>query len=153
MLDALYKKAKDQRIKINVWQGLVGNLKIEEKYKLIFIPSGSFCLLMDEAAIKNTLKNFHDILNDDGILIFEVETLQSIPTPIDIWRGSVWNRKDGKFILANFLTLQPEDNIVTVICRYELVDKNSIIQFLFATDFRPHRAAVFFIFFCKRLIF
>jgi SAM-dependent methyltransferase len=128
MLDALHKKAKDQNLKVNVWQGLVENLKPEEKYKLIFIPSGSFCLLTDEVAIKNALKKFHDILTDDGILVFEVETSKSIPTPIGVWRGSVWNRKDEKFILANFLTLQPENNIATAICRYELVDTNSIIQ-------------------------
>jgi len=128
MLEALHKKAKDQNLKINVWQGLVENLNIEDKYKLIFIPSGSFCLITDIEKIKNALKKFYDILTDDGVLIFEVETSKSIPTPMGVWRGSVWNRKDGKFILANFLTLQPEDNIVTMICRYELVDVNSIIQ-------------------------
>ena len=128
MLDALHKKAKDQNLNVNIWRGLVENLKIEEKYKLIFIPSGSFCLLTDEAEIKNALKKIHDILTDDGVLVFEVETSKSILTPTGVWRGSVWDRKDGKFILANFLTLPIENNIATMICRYELVDTHSIMQ-------------------------
>jgi SAM-dependent methyltransferase len=128
MLDALHKKSKDQNLKVNVWQGLVENLKIQEKYKLIFIPSGSFSLITDVEMVKNALQKFFDVLTDEGILVFEVETSKSVPTPIGVWRGSVWNKDDGKYILANFLTLPIIDNIVTTICRYELVNSISIIQ-------------------------
>lgn len=128
MLDALHTKAKNQNLKVNVWQGLVADLNIQNKYKLIFIPSGSFSLITDMELVKNALKIFFDILTDDGIFVFEVETSKSISIPIGIWRGSAWNREDGKYILANFLTLPIEDNIVTAICRYELVNSNSIIQ-------------------------
>lgn len=128
MLEALQKKAKDQNLNVNVWQGLVADLNLQNKYKLIFIPSGSFSLITDVEMVKNALQIFFNILTENGILVFEVETSKSIPTPIGVWRGSVWNKEDGKYILANFLTLPIVDNIVTAICRYELVNSNSITQ-------------------------
>src|SRR5262245_34854390 len=74
MLDALQKKAKAQNLKVHVWQGLVAELNIQKKYKLIFIPSGSFGLITDENEAKNALKIFYDLLENGGKLVFEAET-------------------------------------------------------------------------------
>jgi SAM-dependent methyltransferase len=38
MLNALQAKAKLQNLQVKVWQGLVGDLTVQENYKLIFIP-------------------------------------------------------------------------------------------------------------------
>jgi SAM-dependent methyltransferase len=128
MLDALHKKANEKSLKVNTWFGLIEEINIREKYKLIFIPSGSFCLITDLQAAKRALKKFYDFLEKDGTLVFEVETLKSVPMPIGLWRGSLWEKEDGKIIIGNFLTLPMEDNVSNVICRYELIDKNLIIK-------------------------
>ena len=128
MLDALHKKANAKSLKVNVWLGSAEDVKLQKKYKLIFIPSGSFCLITDLKAAKQALIQFYDLLENEGKLVFEVETLKSVPMPIGLWRGSSWEKEDGKIILGNFLTLPIEDNIINVICRYELVDKNSLIK-------------------------
>src|SRR3990167_4433531 len=47
MLDALHKKANAKSLKVNVWLGSAEDVKLQKKYKLIFIPSGSFCLITD----------------------------------------------------------------------------------------------------------
>lgn len=113
MLDALYRKAKDQNLNVNVWQGLVENLKIEEKYKLIFIPSGSFSLITDIEEIKNALKKFHNILTDDGVLVFEVETSKSIPTQTEIEYMKLRLYDDGNQLL-NLLNEIGFSNIKTL---------------------------------------
>lgn len=103
MLDALHMKAGVQNLKVNVWQGLVEDLKIQEKYSFIFIPSGSFGLITDIQAAKNALKKFYDLLTDGGMLVFEVETLKAVPTHLGVWQGSMYSLEDGKFIFACFL--------------------------------------------------
>jgi len=126
MLDALRNKAKQKNLLPGVWQGFIEDLKRPEKYNLIFIPSGSFGLITEQAAVKNALKIFYNHLNDDGIFLFEGETHKSVPT-LDVWRGSQWKRPDGKTILLS-ICANLEGNICSTICKYELVDKNNIIH-------------------------
>jgi hypothetical protein len=128
MLDALQIKAKAQNLTANVWQALVRDLEVEKKYKLIFIPSGSFGLLTDMQEAKDALKTFYELLEDEGKLVFEIETPSSAPTELNVWRGSLYPREDGKLILANFLDLPLENNILNTVCRYELIDNNAIIK-------------------------
>lgn len=45
MLEALHAKAKPKNLEPKGLEGFVEDLKRPEKYNLIFIPSGSFCLI------------------------------------------------------------------------------------------------------------
>lgn len=67
-------------------------------------------------------------MEDDGKLVFEAETLKAIPEQLNVWRGSMYSREDGIFILANFLDLPPQNNIASTVCRYELVSANTIVK-------------------------
>jgi len=127
MLAALQTKAKLKGLKPNIWKAFAENLKNLKTYNLIFIPSGSFCLMTDLKIAKIALKNFYDHLEADGILLFEIETLKDLPSP-GIWRGSVWYRPDGKKIILSFLASLDEENVCRSIAKYELVDNNKIVQ-------------------------
>jgi len=126
MLEALQIKAKAKNLKATVWKGFVEDLKRPQKYKLIFIPAGSFCLIVDPLAVKNALKIFHNHLAEDGVLLFEGEMPSATP-PLDIWRGSVWHKPNGSMILSSVLSTF-KDKICRAICKYELVEHNSIIR-------------------------
>lgn len=128
MLDALYAKANAQNLKVNVWQAFIEEIKIPEKYQLIFIPSGTFNLILDIQQAKKALKKLYDSLTNDGILVFEAEMFRTASTRPGIWRGTAWTREDGKIVLANFLDLALQNNIGATICRYELIDDNTIIK-------------------------
>ncbi len=126
MINKLLDKAAAKNIKPNVWKGFIEDLKRKEKYNLIFIPSGSFCLITDLEIVKVALKIFYEHLNDDGILLFESETLEAVPQT-DVWRGSVWRKPDGRIImLSQFATFN--ENICNSIGKYELINNNSIIH-------------------------
>lgn len=126
MLKALNEKAHTKNLKPMVWNGFAEDLKKSEKYKLIFIPSGSFCLIIDLVVVKTALKRFYDHLSDDGILLFEVETLKAVPQ-LNVWGGSVWNKTDGKVIIfSNLVTF--DGDVCNSICKYELTQDNSIIN-------------------------
>jgi SAM-dependent methyltransferase len=130
MLTALHAKVSDNNIKSQfknrVWQGFVEELKRPEKYKLIFIPAGSFCLIINPETIKTALKIFYNHLTDDGVLLFEGETIKAVPQT-DIWRGSVWPKPDGQMIMLSSLAIF-EDNVCRSIGKYELVHHNKIIH-------------------------
>jgi SAM-dependent methyltransferase len=127
MLDALKTKAKAQNLNPHIWYGFIEDLKQPKQYGLIFIPCGSFCLITDLQAIKKSLKTIYDHLEKDGLFVFEVETSNAVPKELGLWRGSKWQRTDGKFILLSQLAIL-EESICYSIGRYELIDGNQIIQ-------------------------
>lgn len=126
MLKALHAKAKAKNLEATVWKGFVEDLKKPEKYNLVFIPSGSFCLIIDPVIVKAALKTLYSHLNDSGIFLFEVETPQAVP-PLDVWRGSVWHKPNGQMIILSQLATM-KDNVCNSIGKYELIDNNNIIH-------------------------
>ncbi len=126
MLEGLHAKAKLKNLKPTVWKGFVENLSRSERYRLIFIPSGSFCLMTEPETVKEALQILYEHLAHGGVLVFEAETFKSVP-PEGVWRGSKWYRSDGKMILlSQFATL--DRDICSFVGKYELVDSNKIIQ-------------------------
>lgn len=128
MLDVLQNKAKNKGINPNIWHGYIDDLKREEQYSLIFIPSGSFGLITDLEKARQALTIFYNQLADGGLLVFEVETLMAANNINNLWRGSVWRCHDGTSIIASFLDLPLINNIGNTICRYEHVCNNQIVQ-------------------------
>ncbi len=126
MLAALTKKAKIQGLHPKVWQGFIETLLIKDRYKLIFIPSGSFGLIKDQPSVETALQTFYNLLDNNGVFLFEGETLSSVPE-LNTWLRSEWQRKDGKIIaLSQYVTLN--DNICTSIGKYELLEGNRVIH-------------------------
>lgn len=127
MLNTLHAKANAKKLNHNVWQGLVADSHSSEKYKLIFIPSGSFGLITEIEAIKNALKNLYHQLEHNGLFVFEVETLRAVPNELGIWSGYQWRRADDKIILLSQLATL-EGAMCYSIGKYELVDANRVVQ-------------------------
>ena len=126
MLEVLHAKAEAKNLKPIIWKGFAEDLNRPEKYNLIFIPSGSFCLIIDPVQVEKSLKAIYDHLADGGIFLFEAETLQAVPQQ-GVWRGSVWPKLNGqKIILSQLATLQ--DDICTNLCKYELMEAGNIIH-------------------------
>lgn len=126
MLKALHAKAKDTNLEPTIWKGFVEELKRPEKYNLIFIPSGSFCLIIYPDAVKTALTKLYDHLSDDGVLLFEGETPKAVP-PLDVWRGSVWHKPNGQMIMLSQLATM-KNNVCNSIGKYELIHNNSLIH-------------------------
>lgn len=126
MLEALHNKARVKNLKPNVWHGFIEDLAIPERFDLIFIPSGSFCLITAQATVRSALNTLYRHLADGGVLVFEAETFKSVP-PVGVWRGDKWQRADGKMILLSSCA-SLEGNICSSLGKYDLVDSNKIIR-------------------------
>lgn len=128
MLKALQDKAISSHLKPNVWQDFTGNLDGNDKYNLIFIPSGSFGHIIDFADIKKSLRNFYDCLNENGILLFEAESSLSVPiNQLSVWRGMICHKPNGDSILLSRLSTI-ENGVCYSTDKYELLKNNQIIQ-------------------------
>lgn len=126
MLETLHTKAIAKHLNPTVWKGLLEDLNHPEKYNLIFIPSGSFCLIIDPAQVEKSLQAIYNHLNADGVLLFEAETLQAVPEQ-DVWRSSVWPKANGQTIISSDLTTL-QDDICTSLCKYELMEAEKIVH-------------------------
>jgi len=124
MLAKLHKKAKAKKLEPKVWHGFAENLNRIEKYDLIFIPSGSFCLITDEEKAKIILTAFYNHLTDSGTLLFEAETMASVPE-LGNWRGSIWPKDNEQTIVLSQLVTY-ESGICRSLGKYELIQGNKI---------------------------
>jgi SAM-dependent methyltransferase len=124
MLARLDQKAKVKNLEPTVWYGFAEELNRPEKYDLIFIPSGSFCLITEEKDVQIALKVFYDHLTDSGVFLFEVETRKVVPE-LGRWNGSIWPKDDGTSILLSQLVTFDE-SVCKFLVKYECVDKNKI---------------------------
>lgn len=125
MLRALKGKATNARLRVKVWHGFIESLEQDKKYDLIFIPSGSFGLLVNLEVARLAISKIYAHLNVGGIFVFEVETLKAIVENCDIWTSSRYSDERGKVIVARFLSLPAINNVQTTCCKYERLGSNS----------------------------
>jgi SAM-dependent methyltransferase len=128
MLAALYEKCKQKNLNPQVWEQFLEQVPTTKQYNLIFIPDSSFCLFLEPAQIATALQKIYDLLEDGGTFIFDVETVHAIPAKTGLWHGKAYKKHDGTTIISSTLPLPIENNIASVICRYELMEKTEIIK-------------------------
>ncbi len=128
MLNALHEKCAQKKLNPQVWEQFLEQVPPTKQYNLIFIPDSSFCLFLDPAQIVTALQKIYELLQPGGTFIFDVETVHAIPAKIGLWHGKAYKKADGTTIISSTLPLPIENNIASVICRYELMDKTEIIK-------------------------
>lgn len=127
MLDALQHKARDKGLSPIMWNGSIQDLMRSELYGLMFIPAGSFGLIVEPEEIQRSLQKMYDHLQSGGTLLFEVETSRAVPDPQGVWRGSICELQNHQKIIANYCSTIT-NQVCTAIARYELIESGQIVQ-------------------------
>ena len=128
MLGVLHKKCIAKGLKPNVWEGFLENLNLNYKYQFVFIPYGSFGIIADTEKAKICLTKIWEHLEDDGVFVFEVDTLNlHSSSSVGIWDGSVQKKANGEIIISSSLVLPLNNQVETMIRRYDLVKENCIV--------------------------
>jgi SAM-dependent methyltransferase len=136
MLEVCKAKCKEKQLSAELMHASFENFKSEGNFQLIFIPSGSFCLLVDPIKASLALKVIFDSLAMGGKFIFEVETLKAINDQQGIWQTRWLDKPDGSLLVGSFTSrFDAKSRIETTLCRYELWQNNSIVQ-MEVEDFR-----------------
>ena len=91
-----------------------------------FLKELQALLIIAPVQVEQSLKAIYDHLKQDGIFLFEGETLKEFPER-GIWRGWVLPKPKGqKIILSQRATMRGD--ICTSLCRYELMEEAKIIH-------------------------
>lgn len=128
MLNALHQKAQQKNLKYHVWEQFLEQVPLTKHYNLIFIPDSSFCLFLEPEHIAIALQKIYNLLLPGGTFVFDVETVHAIPAKTGLWQGKAHTKTNGSTIISNTLPLPIENNIASVICRYELMENTEIIK-------------------------
>ena len=128
MIDAFKQKyAKLSPQKAPVWQQFVQDFESTKRYKLIFIPYGSWGLITDLDEAKKGLQVLYSHLQSEGKFIVEIETIASVPEPCGVWRRGAHTRADGSIIALSFIaSYEAQTQMFQSYSRYESIVNNQV---------------------------
>ncbi len=127
MLNVCRKKCEERRLLTNLQVATFETFSMPGSYNLIFIPSGSFGLLITSEQINQALTFISGRLELGGKFVFEIETLKAVREPQDVWRGRWVAKPDGSKIVINILSrFDSATRVETGLFRYELWEDNII---------------------------
>jgi SAM-dependent methyltransferase len=127
MLDRCVQKIKKENLQTNVALASFATFQPSMQFKLVFIPSGSFCLLIDPRSADEGLHAIVKWLEMSGKFVFEVDTMKSMDPNPGCWKSNSIAMQNGQRIVLNTLTqFNPHTHVEQTFCRYELWDQNTI---------------------------
>lgn len=129
MLEICRKKACAKGLTAQLIKANFDTFSLPGSYNLVFIPSGSFCLLIQPRQVVQALKFVYSHLNQGGKFVFEIETIQARSDLPGIWKGKSIKKADGSKIILSILPCYDElSSIENMLCRYELWENNHIVH-------------------------
>lgn len=130
MLDALNKKyAHLTMLAAPVWQQFVQDFESYKRYRLIFIPYGSWGLIIDCQEARKALRLIYSYLQPGAKFLVEIEMEVSVPYPCGIWRRATHTRTDGSILALSFITsYQAQTQLFTSRSCYESIVNNKVLQ-------------------------
>lgn len=129
MLDACKQKCAQLGIAAPIWQQFVQEFGNDKKYSMIFVPYGSWGLITNREESFQGLQAMLVHLEIGGKLFLEIETIDSVSHPLDVWRDRTQVREDGSLLVLNVLpSYNPEIQLFTAQCRYESINDGVILE-------------------------
>jgi SAM-dependent methyltransferase len=129
MLDACRTHAGHRGLVAKVTQHALHSLECERAPSLMFIPSGSFGLLIEDDVVRASLARVWQVLAPGGTFLVEAERLRpSPPETSGTWGGRWVERPDGSRLILSWLTqYSGAANVSTAVHRYELVKDGRLL--------------------------
>jgi len=129
MLDICRKKCEQEGLSGKLLDASFENFSSSFLYQLIFIPSGSFCLLTEKAETHHALNIISKYLEKGGKFVFEIDTLRSVNENQGIWNKNSVNKPDGTKIVMNTLSsFDSNSRIQSTLSRYELWENDILLE-------------------------
>jgi len=129
MLDACRARAQELKVTPTLSQQALESLHLDRAPTLLFIPSGSFGLFIEDAQVAAALRRVHDVLAAGGTFLVEAERLQpSSPEASGTWGGRWVERADGAKLVMSWLSqYSGRPDVTTSVHRYELVKDGALL--------------------------
>jgi SAM-dependent methyltransferase len=129
MLRACRARAQSLDLAPVLHEQSLSRLELERRFALVFIPSGSLCLLTDEAELDACLRRIHAAMLPGATFLAEVEQLQPREAATSgTWGGRWLERPDGAKLIISWLSQYSSvEGISRSIHRYELVQDGQLV--------------------------
>jgi SAM-dependent methyltransferase len=139
MLALCREKAERQGLKPTLYQQAMQQLDLPRRYKTIYIPCGTFCLVIDRAEAWEALHRLHAHLEPGGQLVFNLfwpfsdgEPLSAKPLGGDNEWGPLWShtQPDGSVIAQHLMRLRIDraEQLLTAKRRYQHIVNGQVAQ-------------------------
>ena len=110
-------------------QQLLHELSLSRRYRLIFIPEGSFSLVIDPNEARESLRRMHAALVPGGRLVIDVERYEGSENHRWPWDGRSVTRPDGARIIYSRLGhFDATRRISYSMGRYDLVEGGKLLE-------------------------
>jgi len=129
MLDACRAKCRQREFGPTLKLPFLQEMEMPRKYRLVFIPSGSFGLITDRDHVRESLRRIHGLLLPGGKFVFEASQHKPKESGSWPWGGRWIQRADGAKIIISWLgRYDAADTIPRSIHRYELIKDGRLIE-------------------------
>lgn len=130
MLASCRVRASGLGLSARLQRGLMQDLNVAERYGLVMIPAGSFCLLIDEGAVVESLRRIHEALLPGGRFVVEIERKGFLKPSLDsTWSGRWLKEPDGTIVVQSMLhQYSGIEGIARALHRYELVSDGRLLE-------------------------
>ena len=134
MVDECIKKIKEEDLQVNIIEGDMVDFDLGKKFNSLIVPGGSFQLINDRAKAMDTLENFRNHLNKNGLLVmsffnpFYEISHESLDGVWRLEKDKEINEKGSRALCHTCMDLDRCEQIMEVRHRYELLDDNGIVE-------------------------
>ncbi|MEN7548836.1 class I SAM-dependent methyltransferase [Rapidithrix thailandica] len=127
MLESCELKGRAKALQPKLYLQKLQELELPRRYGLIFIPSGSFGLILNRQEALISLKNLFDQLLENGQLIIEIET----PASASVGPSTMTKEIQGdnaKIRLTSTSEYDADNQFETTKCEYQKITKGEIVK-------------------------
>jgi len=129
MLEVCRRKCGERGLTPDLNEQFLEDLETTRQYGLIFIPSGSFGLVVDPAKARESLRRIHETLLPGGKFVYEVPRRTMTESTSWPWGGRWIERADGATIVISWMGRYDDDERVShSLNRYELVKNGKLLD-------------------------
>ncbi len=124
MLQACHSHCEKKGLQPRLYQQLLQEMELPRRYGYIFIPAGSFGLIINHQDAAEGLRRLYRHLLPAGKLILEIETTFSQPEDLGKWREWSLTRPDGARLVFSALPTYDKKNQIQHSTHYYQLFRN-----------------------------
>src|SRR5215510_6100610 len=129
MLRACQERCRSKGLTPVLYEQLLDQLELPRRYGLVTIPASSFCLIIGEAPIRESLKRIYALMLPGAKFVLEIERVAPKLTDTGLWGGRWVERSDGAKILISWLSHYNDARRIShSIHRYELIKDGQLLK-------------------------